>query len=438
MFNSKGRVLIHPNKKLINNDKVKLSKNPETDTYLFDDLLKASKENKPYYYKWNHPNDMQNYKYDKISWVTYNKYFDWYIVSTAYLDDIHETSINITNKQYITAMFTLIISFLLGALLFKKLLQPISELSENSLQVQKGNLTIRNNINQNDEIGQLAKNFNQMLDILEDHVKNLDKMVQDKTLEIEEVNDTLAQLVEVQVEKLSNQNILIHKQAQYAALGEMMDAIAHQWKQPIAVISLKVTQLALQKDLNQQITDADIDKVANDVMEQINHLNDTIDDFRQFFRPNTTLENVDLLSHIKSTIDLMQNTIYGNNIEIIINSKQKQYVKCIPNELKHVFINLINNSKDAFIENNISNRKITIDFMEVQENVLIHVVDNAGGIPNDVLKNIFKVNFTTKDATQGTGVGLYMSKQIIEKIKGSIEANNLNDGICFTIKIPIT
>jgi signal transduction histidine kinase len=85
MFNSKGRVLIHPNKKLINNDKVKLSKNPETDTYLFDDLLKASKENKPYYYKWNHPNDMQNYKYDKISWVTYNKYFDWYIVSTAYL-----------------------------------------------------------------------------------------------------------------------------------------------------------------------------------------------------------------------------------------------------------------------------------------------------------------------------------------------------------------
>jgi nitrogen fixation/metabolism regulation signal transduction histidine kinase len=354
------------------------------------------------------------------------------------LDDIHETSINITNKQYITAMFTLIISFLLGALLFKKLLQPISELSENSLQVQKGNLTIRNNINQNDEIGQLAKNFNQMLDILEDHVKNLDKMVQDKTLEIEEVNDTLAQLVEVQVEKLSNQNILIHKQAQYAALGEMMDAIAHQWKQPIAVISLKVTQLALQKDLNQQITDADIDKVANDVMEQINHLNDTIDDFRQFFRPNTTLENVDLLSHIKSTIDLMQNTIYGNNIEIIINSKQKQYVKCIPNELKHVFINLINNSKDAFIENNISNRKITIDFMEVQENVLIHVVDNAGGIPNDVLKNIFKVNFTTKDATQGTGVGLYMSKQIIEKIKGSIEANNLNDGICFTIKIPIT
>jgi signal transduction histidine kinase len=436
MFNAKGKLLIHPNKDFLNADKVNQYKNPQTNTLIFDDLVKAAQEQKPYHYKWTHPKDLKNYKYKKISWITYNEYFDWYIVSSAYLDDIHATSQKLTNKQYMTALFTLIISLILGALLFRKLLQPISDLSESSLKVQQGDFTIRSSINQDDEIGQLAKNFNEMLDTIEDHVKNLDKKVNDKTIEIEEVNDTLAHLVEVQVEKLSNQNRLIHKQAQYAALGEMMDAIAHQWKQPISIISLKVTQLALKKDLKRQISDEDIENMTNEVMEQIYHLNDTIDDFRQFFRPNVTLEHIDILSHIESTLTLMENTIQKNFIDIVIDSKEQINVDCIPNELKHIFINLINNSKDAFIENDIKNRKIEINFYRNTQNVIIEFRDNAGGIPQDIIDKIFTVNFTTKTASDGTGVGLYMSKQIVEKIQGTIAVDNIKDGVCFTINIP--
>ena len=229
---------------------------------------------------------------------------------------------------------------------------------------------------------------------------------------------------------------LSEKQAKLASLGKMMDAIAHQWKQPLSFISTLSSSLPMKIENNMEVTHENILDNSSLIMKQIDHLVETIDDFREFFRPNKKLEHLSIKYLIDSVLNLMQITLMKENIKINLKCDETIKIDVIPNEFKHVFINLFNNSKDAYLTlDNEIEKNINIDVYNENETVIIKFKDNAGGIPLNIIDNIFELNFTTKADGKGSGIGLYMTKQIIEKFRGSIEVYNSENGACFDIKL---
>ncbi len=238
------------------------------------------------------------------------------------------------------------------------------------------------------------------------------------------------------IKEKENQEKLLSEQSKMATMGKMIDAIAHQWKQPLATINSTVQSLDIKIMLGKKLDNKYMLEVSKSTREQVEHLISTIDEFRQFFRPNQEQTIISVKKLINSTLSLMEDTLISNSIEAEVIGEDNIKVSCMPNEFKHVFINLINNSKDAFIEKDIKKRKIIFEILKNDNKVIVTISDNAGGIPDKIIKNIFKSNFTTKEEGKGTGVGLYLTKQIIEKQNSTIEAKNIDVGVKFTISLP--
>ena len=237
----------------------------------------------------------------------------------------------------------------------------------------------------------------------------------------------------------NNQDVkeLSEKQAKLASLGKMMDAIAHQWKQPLSFISTLSSSLSMKIENDMEVTYDDIVNNSSLIIKQIDHLVETIDDFRDFFRPNRMIEHSSVKHLIDSVLNLMQITLMKENIRINLKCDETIKINVISNEFKHVFINLINNSKDAYstLDKEVE-KNINIDVLGNNEAVIIEFKDNAGGIPLNIIDNVFVSNFTTKADGKGSGIGLFMTKQIIEKFGGSVEVYNSEDGACFKMTLP--
>jgi len=217
----------------------------------------------------------------------------------------------------------------------------------------------------------------------------------------------------------------------------MMDAVAHQWRQPINTINMEVDMLQydFEDDL---ITKHYIEEFSQKISTQILHMNSTLNEFRSFFRPDKDIVPFEIRKALESVLVLLKDELVKNVIKIKLEICDDFKVVAIENEFKHVFINLINNSKDAFNENNIANKVINITTKIEKNKKKIMILDNAGGIPSDIIDDIFKANVTSKSQENGTGIGLYMSKQIVEKYKGTIEVSNstIQKGSLFIITLP--
>ena len=185
IFNNKADMLIHPNSNIDGKNFAKL-KNPTKGTYIFEDLIKSAHdkgENK-LYYKWDKPSDKDNYVYDKISWTKHIPELDWYIASSVYLDEIRDSSNHL--KNYITIFSSLvgILSLIIVFFYLKRLLYPITQLTELTNKVSHGNFNVKSKVKTDDEIGQLSKNFNIMIDTIKDNINNLDIKIKEKTKEL--------------------------------------------------------------------------------------------------------------------------------------------------------------------------------------------------------------------------------------------------------------
>ena len=247
-----------------------------------------------------------------------------------------------------------------------------------------------------------------------------------------------------QSEKTKQQNIIAH-QAKMAAMGEMIGHIAHQWRQPLSSISTSASGMKLQKQMN--ILDDDF---LIEGLEQINksvqYLSTTIDDFRNFYKQNKAKTEFSLFETIDKVINLINSQFKANGIKIIktgIDVKITTY----ENELIQVIINLLNNSRDELAKKDSDYIKlIFIDVSKRKKTILLQIKDNAGGISEEIKDKIFEAYFTTKKENDGTGIGLYMSNQIIENMSGKIEVSNENydfegqkyKGALFKIIIPRT
>ena len=236
-------------------------------------------------------------------------------------------------------------------------------------------------------------------------------------------------------EYLLKESILISK-SKKALLGDMINSIVHQWRQPLSTIKTYMTTLQIQLEMG-KLTDQKIQSAIESVNVQTEHMNQTIDEFRNFFKPHNTLENVYVKDLINSVLYLIKDELIHNRVSTPLFCESFLKIECVPSEFKHVLLNVIHNAKDAFEENGVTeNRTIRIHSFKNKNSVNIVIEDNAGGIDEKIINRVFNEDFTTKLSDKGTGIGLYMSKMIIEKIHGNISVKNNKEGATFTIIIP--
>ena len=223
-------------------------------------------------------------------------------------------------------------------------------------------------------------------------------------------------------DKLEKEKLLI-QQSKMATMGEMIGNIAHQWKQPLNLISISNGMIKIEKEQNNIYDDEQISKAIVHIDNSVKYLSDTIDDFRDFFKPDKDKKYFDIKEAFDKTFGLIDSQFKHNNIEIFQEIQSINFYG-YQNELLQVFINIIKNAKDELVKKEKSERKLL--FINVKENknkILIKIKDNAGGIADNIFDDIFKAYFSTKKE-EGTGIGLYMSKQIIEAMNGEIEVSN--------------
>jgi len=228
---------------------------------------------------------------------------------------------------------------------------------------------------------------------------------------------------------------LMKQQAKMAVMGEMIGNIAHQWRQPLNSLSALNIGLGL-KHKTGNLTAEEMQKFKEKSNDIIQNMSETIDDFKNFFQPNKLKETFYVNEAIECAIGFISDVYSEHKIKISHCTNMDIEINSYKNELMQVLLNIFNNSKDAFIEKGIINPSVTITTVQSKEEVVITIQDNAGGIEADVLERIFEPYFTTKFQSQGTGIGLYMSKMIIEKSMGGLlMSENKNDGLITTITI---
>jgi signal transduction histidine kinase len=214
--------------------------------------------------------------------------------------------------------------------------------------------------------------------------------------------------------------------------------IAHQWRQPLQAVSILIQKLPLLKMVNGDISDEMLDDVVNQVSSQLDYMSKTVDDFRDYFKPNKNKEEVFIKDVIEKSMDFLAYLFKINSIEVKYQNSSNSCLQIYLNEIVQVFINLAKNSCDAILEKSIEHGKIDIRTYEDKNSLIIEFEDNAGGIKSNLLDKIFDPYFSTKNNKNGTGLGLYMSKTIIEEHSGGkINVYNTDFGTKFIIKLPL-
>lgn len=267
-------------------------------------------------------------------------------------------------------------------------------------------------------------------------VKQSDKQHKEQILLNLQLNDykkTLEERIEEGISELRQKDQLLVQQSKMAAMGEMIGVIAHQWKQPLSILSL-VTQNLKQAFKVNKLNEEFIDKSVTKSMKQISHMTTTIDDFKNFFSPNKEKELFDVKETINQTLNILEGPLKEHGITASITGENFRITN-YKNELQQVMLNIIGNAKDALANKDIEDRKIMINIETNHSDTIINIADNGGGIPADIIETIFYPYFTTK-GDKGTGIGLYMVKMIIDdSMNGEISAENIDDGACFSIKL---
>ena len=238
--------------------------------------------------------------------------------------------------------------------------------------------------------------------------------------------------------ELATQQTLLIEQSKSAAMGEMIAMLAHQWRQPLQATSMLIQQLPLEKMLDGVISDETLDNVVQQTQKQIEYMSKTIDDFRDFFRPDKTKDIIYINALIEKARELIAYTLRVDSIELKIEVKDNIEINVHINEIVQVLINIVKNARDALIETNIDGREILIYSYRKGHNIIIEIKDTAGGVPQNIISHIFDPYFSTKKSKNGTGLGLYMSKNIIENHgNGRLSIHNEKNGAVFKITLPI-
>ena len=264
-------------------------------------------------------------------------------------------------------------------------------------------------------------------------------LMPDKTQFLALVRDLTAEK-EVQKEREIHHQQMF-QQSRLAQMGEMISMIAHQWRQPLGAISTTAANLSLKieidafpldtKESRKECETYFLQRLTN-IESYIASLTNTIDDFRNFYKPNKQKVSMNLDTVVVKSLDIIKSSLVNDGIEIIYSSNNSNEIEMYDNEMMQVILNILKNAQDNFLEKNI---KYPIIKIEIEQKSII-ISDNGGGIDEDIIKKIFDPYFSTKDEKNGTGLGLYMSKMIVDDHhQGSLLVENIEDGVCFNIDL---
>ncbi len=265
------------------------------------------------------------------------------------------------------------------------------------------------------------------------------KKVETQRKQIEDMYHELEIRVVEEVKKNEDQRQKMLHQSRSAQMGDLMNMIAHQWRQPLSVIVSTVTALNLKRQLN-KLTDEILDQQLAVVTKNAHHLSKTIDEFRNFYKEFQLKKETTTLTVVEEIMSIIGATLDFSLIKVNIENKSDNIISTYPNKLMQVIQSILANAKDAFDEHNFEyedSKLISIKLYSKDNKEYIEISDNAGGIPEDIIDKVFDPYFSTKAEKNGTGLGLYMSKTIIEEhCEGSIEVENIKNGAKFTIVLP--
>ena len=358
LFDKNGTMLINPNA-AIEGQNFKTIKNPTTEKLIFDELVEKATTTKELIYKWNRPEDLEHYRYDKIAWIEQIPELEWFVASSAYLEEFDESSKEIKYFASLLALILLCISAVYSFVFFKNILTPAINLSK------------------------------------------------------------------------------------HAVMGEMIAAIAHQWKQPLNELGLVLQKFEFayhRKLLNQEL----LEKETQAARTLIAKMSDTIDIFKNFFSMKNNANTFDVGTSVQNIIQLMEKTLELDDISIITMMDVTCSLNSYQGEFEHVILNILMNAKDVLIHQKINEKIVLITTAKRDKTFTITIQDNGGGIADTIINQIFNPHFSTKK--EGAGIGLYIAKQIIdEHIGGKLGVENKHFiveneeyfGACFTIWLKI-
>jgi C4-dicarboxylate-specific signal transduction histidine kinase len=348
-------------------------------------------------------------------------------------DWIKEQKKLIIKNQFILFGVIFLVSVLIILIWLIKYSTYLNRLSHAVIKLSNRESYENININTRDELELLAESFNTMSTELNILHNNMEKEIAHKTKELQSLNENLEERVKEELQHNREKDKQLIQQSRMAMMGEMIRMIAHQWRQPLAAISATSASIELKAGLNKLDNDVAIQK-AQDISNFSQHLSKTIDDFRNFFKQNKEKGETTYSEVISSVFGIIEISLINKNIQLQQELNCHEQFSTYPNELKQVVLNLIKNAEDVLLERSIKDPSIKITTYTNENNYILEVSDNAGGISEDIIKKIFDPYFSTKTKKDGTGLGLYMSKTIIEEhCGGELSVSNSEDGAVFKI-----
>ena len=272
-------------------------------------------------------------------------------------------------------------------------------------------------------------------------------LLEEQTSELEEMNESLETRISIEVEKNAKQERELFQQSKQAALGDMIGNIAHQWRQPLSAISTSASAMKL-THMAGILNDEDLINYSDAIVNNSKYLSQTIDDFRDFIKSDKRIIRFDINHAINKCLAIVNSSINNHNLHIELDLTQDIFINNYENELQQSIINIFSNAKDILKEriSNSDDRIVFIKTYQEDNEAVISIKDTAGGIDENIIEKIFEPYFTTKHQAQGTGLGLYMTHQIIcDSMKGAINVENETfdynkhtyTGANFTIRLKI-
>jgi signal transduction histidine kinase len=285
----------------------------------------------------------------------------------------------------------------------------------------------------------------------------IENQIKHKSAQLEKLNIQLEKRVKQEVEKRMENEIILAQQSKMAAMGEMLGSIAHQWRQPLNAIGLYVQDIEEAFDFGELNKDY-IHKSVVNTMKQLEYMSNTIDDFRNFFQSSKKKSEFDAVDSINEALSIVSASLLKEKIEISFKDADSAAQSAVEhykifsfaNEFRHVILNIINNARDAIKDaRNIDSKRECGNILisvsaycntpsQIDKFIKIEIEDDGTGVPEKIIGQIFDPYFTSKHSSIGTGIGLYMSKVIIEKnMQGRLYVSNLDKGARFIIEIPV-
>ncbi len=316
---------------------------------------------------------------------------------------------------------------------FKQLHAALQHLTWQTCRIAEGDYSQRVHF-----MGNFSTAFNSMVESLAENEKRLHEAHDELEAQSEELlkaHDELEARVAERTRELREKDQLLIQQSRMAAMGEMINSIAHQWRQPLNSIGLIMQSLTLLQETGQLDGD-NLASMEGQIMELLRHMSRTIDDFRDYFRPDREKVMFHVGRALEKTLSLVHVSFRNRNITTRVVVDEDAVINGYQNEYSQVLLNILQNARDAFEKHQVGARMITIVVGMENGRSVVTIADNAGGIPEEIIGKIFDPYFTTKGTKEGTGVGLFMSRAIIEKkMEGSLTARNTGEGAEFRIEV---